>query len=289
MLVATWFGCGLSRYAPGTCGSLIAMPFAWALLTIGGAFWLLIASAILFLLGWWVSAVLVSTTDQKDPQFIVIDEVVGQIHVTRTLQNAIGLDRVAHGYIFSGPRGVGKTTSARILAKILNCESYNYGLSATGTDQQLLTFRKFSENVEADLVILFITIHNIERIKVKYWESFERTTGKFVLVPKPYFTLSKQNELELSHVPVPMERKPADHKSKEDFIAPFTGGNRYLDPLHTFSKLKKAVAPITSKLNLGISSFSISFKCIFSVTTYVPWIFIIVHRIVFTCSCCTTN
>jgi len=78
MLVATWFGCGLSRFAPGTCGSLIAMPFAWALLTIGGAFWLLIASAILFLLGWWVSAVLVRTTDQKDPQFIVVDEVVGQ-------------------------------------------------------------------------------------------------------------------------------------------------------------------------------------------------------------------
>ena len=76
MLVATWFGCGLSRFAPGTCGSLIAMPFAWALLTIGGAFWLLIASAILFLLGWWVSAVLVRTTGQKDPQFIVVDEVV---------------------------------------------------------------------------------------------------------------------------------------------------------------------------------------------------------------------
>jgi len=51
------------------------------------------------------------------------DKVVGQIHITRTLQNAIGMDRVAHGYLFAGPRGVGKTTTARILAKALSCEN----------------------------------------------------------------------------------------------------------------------------------------------------------------------
>jgi len=50
-------------------------------------------------------------------------EVIGQEHVTRTLQNAIEQGRTAHGYIFSGHRGIGKTTVARILAAALNCRS----------------------------------------------------------------------------------------------------------------------------------------------------------------------
>jgi DNA polymerase-3 subunit gamma/tau len=52
-------------------------------------------------------------------------EVIGQEHVTRTLQNAIAQERIAHGYIFSGHRGIGKTTVARILAMALNCRSTN--------------------------------------------------------------------------------------------------------------------------------------------------------------------
>ncbi|MDY6952253.1 MAG: DNA polymerase III subunit gamma/tau, partial [Thermodesulfobacteriota bacterium] len=51
------------------------------------------------------------------------EEVVGQDHVTRTLKNAIRADRVAHALLFSGPRGVGKTSVARIMAKAMNCES----------------------------------------------------------------------------------------------------------------------------------------------------------------------
>jgi len=53
-------------------------------------------------------------------------EVIGQEHVTRTLQNAIEQGRSAHGYIFSGHRGIGKTTVARILAAALNCRSKDH-------------------------------------------------------------------------------------------------------------------------------------------------------------------
>ncbi len=51
------------------------------------------------------------------------EDVIGQQHITSTLKNAIKEKRIAHAYLFTGPRGVGKTTTARILAKTLNCEN----------------------------------------------------------------------------------------------------------------------------------------------------------------------
>ncbi len=67
-----------------------------------------------------MSAFVVSARKYRPARF---DEVVGQEHVSGTLKNALKNEHLAHAFLFCGPRGVGKTTCARILAKVLNCES----------------------------------------------------------------------------------------------------------------------------------------------------------------------
>ncbi|MBL7815114.1 MAG: DNA polymerase III subunit gamma/tau [Saprospiraceae bacterium] len=65
-----------------------------------------------------MSEFIVSARKYRPQKF---SDVVGQAHVSQTLKNALRTDHIAHAFLFCGPRGVGKTTNARILAKILNC------------------------------------------------------------------------------------------------------------------------------------------------------------------------
>ena len=55
------------------------------------------------------------------------DEVVGQKHIIQVLKNAVADERISHAYVFSGLRGIGKTTIARIFAKAVNCQNSNNG------------------------------------------------------------------------------------------------------------------------------------------------------------------
>jgi phosphatidylglycerophosphatase A len=77
-LLATWFGVGLIPIAPGTWGSLAALPFAWTILSLWGATGLAIAIAIVFFVGWGTAATVTKAGGIKDPGFLVIDEVAGQ-------------------------------------------------------------------------------------------------------------------------------------------------------------------------------------------------------------------
>ena len=77
-LLATWFGAGLLPVAPGTWGSLAALPFAWAIATLLGQPALLIAAAIVFGVGWWAAEQVGRASGIADDGSIVIDEVAGQ-------------------------------------------------------------------------------------------------------------------------------------------------------------------------------------------------------------------
>ena len=78
ILIATWFGAGFLPKAPGTWGSLFALPFAWLLVAAGGAPLLAGAVAILFLIGWWASSHYIEQSGIDDPGSVVVDEVAGQ-------------------------------------------------------------------------------------------------------------------------------------------------------------------------------------------------------------------
>jgi DNA polymerase-3 subunit gamma/tau len=80
------------------------------------------------------------------------DDIVGQNHITRTLQNALATDQLAHAYLFVGPRGTGKTTTARILAKALFCECGAPTSEPDGTCENCRAIAEgnFSDVIELD-------------------------------------------------------------------------------------------------------------------------------------------
>lgn len=76
--IATWFGCGYASRAPGTAGSLGALPFAFVLQFFSGNLVLFVAAVLLFFIGWWASDIYLGEERQEeDPSEIVVDEVVG--------------------------------------------------------------------------------------------------------------------------------------------------------------------------------------------------------------------
>lgn len=97
-LIATFFYVGYLRPAPGTWGSLAALPVAWVLITYTGLYGLLFASGAAYALGLWATKLQTAGTDNHDPSEIVIDEVVGQwiaLLPIASIVSSRGLDALA--------------------------------------------------------------------------------------------------------------------------------------------------------------------------------------------------
>jgi phosphatidylglycerophosphatase A len=97
-LIATWFGVGLMPRAPGTWGSLAALPFAWAIAWAGGVWALAMATLAVALAGWWAADRYIAAHGREDPGDIVVDEVAGQWLTLLPAATDIGL--FAAGFVF---------------------------------------------------------------------------------------------------------------------------------------------------------------------------------------------
>lgn len=120
------------------------------------------------------------------------DDVIGQAHVTTTLAREVAERRVAHAYLFAGPRGTGKTTTARILAKALNCENRHADASPCN---QCGSCQAITEGTSLDVLELDAASHNsvddIRDIKVSVTTVASAATSRRVFVLDEAHMLSK--------------------------------------------------------------------------------------------------
>lgn len=105
---------------------------------------------------------------------VTFESVVGQSHITSTLKNAIERGQMAHAYLFCGPRGVGKTTCARILAKTINCSSPKEGMEPCDSCESCKAFNSSSS----------FNIHEIDAASNSSVENMRRLTEQVRVPPQ---------------------------------------------------------------------------------------------------------